>query len=122
MKWNESMKNLEKCILIQSEHDLQEIIQKKESFFILFYAGWCPFSQRFLPVFERCAKDAEYECFRMDIDEYPHLCNRFEVEVYPTIVFFEKGKIVERIDGIHGVGLNEQQFKELINVCRHRKD
>ncbi len=121
MKWKNPAKELEKCTLIKSEQDLEKILQTKDKYFILFYAEWCPFSQRFLPIFEQCAKEAEYECYRMDIDEYPQLCNRYSVEVYPTIVFFEKGKPVERVDGIHGVGLSEKQFKELINVCRLRK-
>ena len=50
-----------------------------------------------------------------------HLCDRYVVQVYPTIVFFEKGKAVERLDGIHGVGLNEGQFQEFIKVCRLQK-
>jgi thiol-disulfide isomerase/thioredoxin len=115
------MKNLEKCTLIETEQDLERILQTKDAFFILFYAEWCPFSQRFLPIFERCAKDLNYRCFRMKIDQYPHLCDRYTVEVYPTIVFFEKGKAVERVDGIHGVGLNESQFQELIKICHFRK-
>lgn len=57
----------------------------------------------------------------MKIDDYPHLCDRYAVDVYPTIVFFEKGKAVERLDGIHGVGLNEKQFQDLIKVCHLRK-
>jgi thioredoxin-like negative regulator of GroEL len=115
------MKDLEKCRLIETEHDLENILQTKETCFILFYADWCPFSQRFLPVFERCAQDSAYECYRMKIDEYPHLCNRFNVEIYPTIVFFEKGNVVKRLDGTQGVGLNERQFQELIKACHLRK-
>jgi thiol-disulfide isomerase/thioredoxin len=115
------MKNNEPCNLIESEQALEKILQSKDTFFILFYAEWCPFSQRFLPIFERCAKDTTHQCYRMNIDEYPHLCDRYSVEVYPTIVFFEKGKAVERLDGTHGVGLNERQFQELIKVCHLRK-
>jgi thioredoxin-like negative regulator of GroEL len=115
------MKNLEKCTLIETEKDLEKILQTKETCFILFYAEWCPFSQRFLPIFERCVKDSTSECYRMKIDNYPHLCNRYAVDIYPTIVFFEKGRPVERLDGIYGVGLNERQFQELIRVCHIRK-
>jgi len=115
------MKNHETCILIESEQDLEKILQSNDTFFILFYAEWCPFSQRFLPIFERCANDTTYQCYRMKIDEYPHLCDRYSVDVYPTVVFFERGKAAERLDGIHGVGLNERQFQELIKVCHLRK-
>jgi len=115
------MNSIENCTLIDTEQDLEKILQTKDTFFILFYAEWCPFSQRFLPIFEKCVKDADHQCYRMKIDEYPHLCNRYAVEVYPTIIFFEKGKPVERLDGTHGVGLNERQFQELIKICHLRK-
>jgi thioredoxin-like negative regulator of GroEL len=115
------MKNLEKCILIETEKDLEKILQTKVAFFVLFYAEWCPFSQRFLPIFEKCVQDSNHQCYRMKIDEYPHLCDRYKVDVYPTIVFFENGKAVERLNGTHGVGLNEKQFQDLIKVCHLRK-
>lgn len=117
----EPMSSFEKCRLIETEQDLEKILQTKDIFFILFYAEWCPFSQRFLPIFEKCAMNSTYECYRMDIDDYPHLCERYSVEVYPTIVFFEKGKAVERVDGTHGVGLNETQFRNLIRQCQLRR-
>lgn len=120
-KRNKSMDAIEKCTLLKTEQDLENILQTKEIFFVLFYAEWCPFSQRFLPVFERCASESTYECYRMDIDSYPHLCKRYSIEVYPTILFFEKGTAVERIDGTHGVGLNETQFRNLIRQCQLRK-
>jgi thioredoxin-like negative regulator of GroEL len=121
MKWKEPQNNIEKCTLIKSEQELEKTLQTKDHCFILFYAAWCPFSQRFLSIYERCAKETDYECFLMDIDDYPHLCDRYAVEVYPTIIFFEKGNIVERVDGLRGIGLNESQFKDLIKVCHLRK-
>jgi thioredoxin-like negative regulator of GroEL len=53
------------------------------------------------------------------VDELPHLCERYQIEVYPTIIFFENGKPLHRLDGDSGIGLYEQQFRELIRVCEH---
>jgi len=114
------MRNYETCTHIDTEQELETILKTKEVFFILFYAAWCPFSQRFLPIFEKCTKDAPYECYLMDIDDYPHLCERYAIEVYPTIIFFENGKAIERIDGIKGVGLHETQFQTFIRQCQRR--
>jgi thioredoxin-like negative regulator of GroEL len=116
-----SMNNLEKCTRIETEQDLEKILQTKDTCFILFYAEWCPFSLRFLPIFENCSKDTTHRCYRMRIDEHPHLCEKYSVEVYPTVVFFQKGIALKRLDGIHGVGLNERQLRELMNACGDRK-
>jgi thiol-disulfide isomerase/thioredoxin len=115
------MRSIENCTLIETEQDLEKILKTKNTCFILFYAEWCPFSQRFLPTFENCAKDTSHTCYRMVIDEHPTLCEKYSVEVYPTIIFFEKGKAAKRLDGIHGVGLNEKQYRDLISVCRSGK-
>ena len=53
----------------------------------------------------------------MIVDELPDVCEKYSVEVYPTVIFFEKGKISKRLDGILGVGLSEEQLRELIRIC-----
>jgi thiol-disulfide isomerase/thioredoxin len=115
------MRSIENCTLIETEEDLEKILKTKNNCFILFYAEWCPFSQRFLPIFENCAKDTAHRCYRMMIYEHPNLCEKYSVEVYPTVIFFEKGKVVKRLDGTHGVGLNEKQYRDLISACRSGK-
>jgi thiol-disulfide isomerase/thioredoxin len=115
------MNSIGNCTLIDTEQDLEKILKTKNNIFILFYAPWCPFSQRFLPIFEKCAKDTAHSCYRMVIDEHPNLCEKYSVEVYPTVIFFEKGKALKRLDGTSGVGLNEKQFRDLISACRSGK-
>jgi len=111
------MKTTDTCILINTKQELENILKTKDSIFILFYAPWCPFSQRFLSTFEKCSRNTARQCYRMMIDELPDLCEKYHVEVFPTVIFFEKGNVSKRLDGIHGVGLSEQQFRDLIRVC-----
>jgi thiol-disulfide isomerase/thioredoxin len=111
------MKNKNTCILINTEQELENILRIKDNIFIMFYAPWCPFSQRFLSIFERCSRETNRQCYRMIIDEIPNLCEQYSVEVFPTVIFFEKGNVSKRLDGIHGEGLSEQQFRELIRMC-----
>ena len=113
------METKDTCILIDTEQELEGVLKNKESMFILFYAPWCGFSQRFLPIFEKCSLDTSRQCYRMMIDELPRLCEKYQIEVFPTVIFFENGKPVHRLDGDQGVGLSEQQFRELIHVCEH---
>jgi thiol-disulfide isomerase/thioredoxin len=113
------MKTTDTCILINTEQELEHILETKDNIFILFYAPWCPFSLRFLPIFEKCAQNTTKQCYRMMIDELPRLCEKYNIEVYPTVLFFKKGKPAKRLDGGHGIGLSEQQFRELIRMCEH---
>ena len=111
------MKNTNNCILINTKQELENILQTKDKMFILFFAPWCPFSQRFLPIFEKCTKDTAKQCYYMMIDEFPDLCKKYVVEVFPTVIFFEKGAVSKRLDGNQGIGLSEKQFRDLLYAC-----
>jgi thiol-disulfide isomerase/thioredoxin len=89
-------------------------IENKDKAFVLFYATWCPFSQRFLPVFEEYARDNPQECMSVIVDDRPDLCEEYAIEYYPTVLLFKKGKVHKRLDSEPGVGLNKKQLAELI--------
>jgi thiol-disulfide isomerase/thioredoxin len=88
-------------------------IENKDNVFVLFYATWCPFSQRFLPVFEEYARDNPQNCMSVIVDERPDLCEEYAIEYYPTVVLFKNGKVHRRLDAEPGVGLTKRQLTEL---------
>jgi thiol-disulfide isomerase/thioredoxin len=94
---------------------LDEEVKQKEKAFILFYASWCPFSLRFLPIFEEYAKSKPQECVSVVIDDKPDLCEEYAIEYYPTVLQFKNGKLRRRLDAKPGFGLTKEQFKEFTN-------
>ena len=92
---------------------LHEKIEEKDEAVVLFYATWCPFSQRFLPIFEEYSKNNPEECLSVIVDEEPEVCEEYAIEYYPTVIMFKKGKVHKRLDAEPGVGLNKKQLKEL---------
>ncbi len=103
------------------KHDLKtkrkstfhEKIEDKDKVFVLFYATWCPFSQRFLPIFEEYSKNNPKECLSVIVDEEPDVCEEYSIGYYPTVIMFKKGKVHKRLDAEPGVGLNEKQLRDL---------
>ena len=93
--------------LVQSE------IEGKEKACVLFYATWCPYSQRFLPIFDEYSKSNPRECLSVIIDDKPDVCEEFAIDYYPTVILFKKGKVHKRLDAQLGVGLNKKQFRAL---------
>jgi len=92
---------------------ISDELKQKEKAFVLFYATWCPFSQRFLPIFEEYAKTNPEECLSVIVDDKPELCEEYEIEYYPTVILFQKGKVHKRLDAEPGVGLSKKQLKDL---------
>jgi thioredoxin 1 len=100
---------------IEAEYDLEEVLKTKGKVFVLFYASWCPFSQRFLPIFEKYAQKDPQGCLRVKTDDKAKLCEKYSVDIVPTVLLFEKGSVTKRLDGAPGAGLEEKQLKKLVN-------
>ncbi|EDK31354.1 thioredoxin (macronuclear) [Tetrahymena thermophila SB210] len=61
----------------------------KEDFFVMFYAGWCPHCQRFMPVWIELKKDNMQDNFiAVHCPDNHDLCEAFGVQGYPTLLLF----------------------------------
>ena len=87
-------------------------LKGREKAYVLFYATWCPFSQRFLPIFEEYSKSNPTECLSLIVDEEPEICEEYAIEYYPTVICFVRGKVHKRLDAVPGLGLNKKQLKD----------
>ena len=96
------------------EYDIEKALRNKEKVFVLFYASWCPFSRRFLPIFEKYSETRPQSCMQVKIDDKAKLTEKYSVDVVPTVLVFEKGTVKKRLDGEPGEGLDEDQFKKLL--------
>jgi thiol-disulfide isomerase/thioredoxin len=94
------------------EGEPEKELKPYNNVFVLVYASWCPFSQRFLPIFENFAQDKTRTCMHIVADFKANLCDKLSVDVFPTVLVFEKGKLIRRLDGQAGQGLSEQQLKD----------
>jgi len=101
----------------ENEAELEKKLETKDKAFVLFYESWCPYSKRFLPVFEKFAKTQSRECMKVVADYKLRLCDKFSVEVFPTVLFFERCKVTKRLDGKARVGLNQQQLDTFAKQC-----
>jgi thiol-disulfide isomerase/thioredoxin len=105
------------CVLVQSPAALEAAIKSRDRLMVLFYAGWCPFSQAFLPTYRKHAAAGEPCYVRILVDEGDALTEKYSIEVYPTILFFEKGMVVKRLDGVYHRGLSKGQLEDFARHC-----
>lgn len=105
-----------RCVRVDDEQGLKGTLKVNERVVALFHASWCPFCTAFLPVFQRCA-EGEGLVFLIVQDDTETLGNRYAVEVVPTVLYFQKGAVAQRLDGALGVGLKEEQLIAFIQTC-----
>jgi len=70
---------------------------------IKFYAPWCGHCQKLAPTFEELARALEHETTiniaKLDCTEYRPICKDFDVKGYPTLLWFENGKKIDKYSG-----------------------
>jgi thiol-disulfide isomerase/thioredoxin len=100
---------------INGMNDLNEMQKFSDQVITLVYASWCPYCIRFLPIFQR--HEQEMPHFLLVRDDQEIAADKYDVEVVPTLLFFEKGMVTKRLDGVLGVGLSESQLSDFIKKC-----
>lgn len=75
----------------------------KGKHFIKFYAPWCGHCQKLAPVWDDLADSLEHDISvsisKIDCTKYRPTCQEFEVKGYPTLLWIEDGKKVEKYSG-----------------------
>ena len=109
------MDTKDNCPCVESKSDLEAMLQANDRIMVLFYASWCPFCARFLPIFQKHATGEQ--TFIAVQDDEESIAGAYDVEVFPTVLFFEKGTVSRRLEGVAGAGLGEKQFEDFVRTC-----
>lgn len=104
-------------IKTKSDFDIQ--INKNKRVLALFYTSWCPFCRRFMQIFKEDTKQNSFDAILcVNLDDYSNpLWEDYSVNNVPTVIFFDKREIIQRIDGESGLGLTKSQFTDLLDKC-----
>ena len=85
--------------LAQNE-TFEEEIQSETLTVVDFYADWCGPCRALGPVIEDIAKERQdVSILKVDIDKLGDLAGKHGISSIPTVIFFKKGKELERFVG-----------------------
>jgi thioredoxin 1 len=99
---------------VNSKTDLDTQLSKNKSVLAIFYSSWCPYCVRFLPAFNEQIGESRFENVVhviLDDDDNP-LWDEYSIAAVPTIIYFEDGKVCNRLDGRLGLGLSGTQLQK----------
>jgi thioredoxin len=67
-----------------------------------FYATWCGPCQIMASVLEqvRLQMRDRVQIVKIDTDKYPQLASQYQIHALPTLVLFQNGRAVQRIEGV----------------------
>ncbi len=86
---------------------------------ILFYADWCLYCKRFIPIFENSVKTLSDKKIlvggvKLNEDENP-LWDKYGINAVPTLIAFSKNRIKDRKDAKMGVGLTMSDMESILS-------
>lgn len=89
----------------------EEVLHYNGKVLVDFFATWCGPCQMLSPVLEKISEEEnEVKIVKVNIDEETKLSIDNGVEVVPTLVLYDNGKIVRKLEGY----MDEEELKSII--------
>ncbi|XP_020805742.1 thioredoxin domain-containing protein 5 homolog [Drosophila serrata] len=88
--------------------------------FVKFFAPWCSHCQRLAPTWETLAKELVQEpavtVSKIDCTQYRVICQDFEVKGYPTLLWIEDGKKIEKYSGSRDLATLKTYVEKMVGL------
>jgi thioredoxin 1 len=103
-------------IEVDNAEELNVILEKTEKVLVLFYASWCPYCTRFVPIFDKKTVNLNKgNVIHVLLNDFDNpLWDDYSIGAVPTVIFFEKAEVSKRLDGKNGSGLSEKQLEAFL--------
>jgi len=98
---------------IGSEEELKKVAQDNQGCLLTihFWASWAAQCEQMNTVLVELAKDSKLVhvmFLKVEAEELPDLCEKYEVEAVPTFVLIKNGKVLDRIQGANAPELTKK--------------
>jgi thioredoxin 2 len=114
------------------KHDLPWITDASESDFgavveaaplpvvVDLWAPWCGPCRMISPALEEIARRraGHVKIVKVNVDEQPGISARFSVQGIPTLLLFDKGRLIDRVVGARGIDALEGWIDQKIGAAR----
>ena len=91
----------DRILTLDDENFDDQVTTLQEPILVDFWAGWCSPCKTLVPTLEQIAEElaGKVHVAKIDVDENGGLANRFNIRSIPTLIVFNKGKVVDQIIG-----------------------
>ncbi len=105
--------------VINNAQEFDHLVAEGNAIIADFYADWCKPCQALLPTLKLLSKKYEgaAEIVLVNVEDQKELVFRFGIRSVPTLVYFDKQKIVDKTVGVPFEGELEERINEIAKKC-----
>ena len=92
---------MSKAAAVTSADFETQVLQSDVPVLVDFYASWCGPCRAVAPEVDAVADQLEGKArvFKLDVDAFPDVEERYGVRSIPTLIFFKNGQVVDQLVG-----------------------
>ena len=89
-------------VVLDADNFEREVLQGDQVVLVDFGAEWCPPCKAIAPAIEAIATEFEgiARVGTVDVDDNKSLAERYAIGSIPTLLFFQDGEVVDRVQGV----------------------
>jgi thioredoxin 1 len=91
-----------KYVKLTDQNFRSEVLDSSKPVLVDFWADWCAPCHRMAPAIEELAAefDGRATIGKVNVDEQTGLAQEYGIRSIPALVFFQDGKVVQRVNGV----------------------
>lgn len=93
----------------------EEVLQEEKPVLVDFWAPWCGPCQIMGPIVDELSEELKEKAKigKLNIDENSEIAEKYNVMSIPTLIIFQKGKVIQQLVGVQSKDVLKTELEKL---------